>query len=86
MKLAVELRSPKKELINIKNNQKLLLRCNIRHINQVKIHPERITQKYEELVNNFNYEGIRFPVSKNNFSKIEMKTTFTSMSFVMKTN
>ena len=86
MKLPVELRSPKKELINIKNNQKCFLWCNIRHINQVKIHPERIKQKDEELVNNFYYEGIKFPVSKNSFSKIEKKTTFASISFVTKTN
>ena len=43
-KLSVELRNSKKGLINIKNNdQKFFLWCHIRHVNLVKIHPERIT-------------------------------------------
>ena len=42
--LPVELKSPKKGLINIKNNdQKYFLWCHVRHVNHVKIHPERIT-------------------------------------------
>ena len=45
IKLPVELKSPKKGLINIKNNdQKCFLWCHVRHINPVKIHPERITR------------------------------------------
>ena len=45
VKLPAELRTSKKGLINIKNNdQKCFLWCHIRHINPVKIHPERITQ------------------------------------------
>ena len=46
IKLPVELKSPKKGLINIKNNdQKCFLWCHVRHINPVKIHPERITRE-----------------------------------------
>ena len=46
VKLPAELRSSKKGLINIKNNdQKCFLWCHVRHINPVKIHPERITQE-----------------------------------------
>ena len=72
---------------NIKNNdQKYFRWCQIRHINPVKIHSERITQKDKELVNDLNYEGIEFPVSEENLSKIEIKTTFASMVFVMKIN
>ena len=45
VKLPAELRSSKKGLINIKNNdQKCFLWCHVRHINPVKIHPERITE------------------------------------------
>ena len=74
MKLPVELRSPKKELINIKNNdQKCFLWCHVRHINPVKIHPERITQKDKEFVNDLNYDKIKFPVSKEDFIKIKTK-------------
>ena len=44
-KLPAELRSSKKELISIKkkNDQKSFLWCHVRHVNLVKIHPERIT-------------------------------------------
>ena len=44
VKLPTELKNPKKELINIKNNaQKCFLWCYVRHTNPVKIHLERIT-------------------------------------------
>ena len=39
----------------------------------MKIHPEIITQKDKELINDLNYEGIKFPVLNNEFSKIEIK-------------
>ena len=43
MDLPVELRSPRKGLINIKNkDQKCFLWCHVRHINSLKEHPERI--------------------------------------------
>ena len=55
VKLPVELRNPNRGLINIKNsNQKCFLWCHIRHIDPVKIHPERITQKNKRLVNDLN--------------------------------
>ena len=74
MKLLPELRNPKNRLINIKNKaQKYFLWCHIRHINSVKIHPERITRKDKELVNDLSYEGIEFPVREENFSKIKAK-------------
>ena len=45
IKLPAELRSSKKGLINIKNNdQKCFLWCHVRHLNLIKIHPERIRQ------------------------------------------
>ena len=43
MDLSVELRSPRKGLINIKNkDKKCFLWCHVRHINPLKKHPERI--------------------------------------------
>ena len=72
VKLPAELISSKKGLITIKsNNQKCFLWCHVRHINPVKIHPERITR--EDLLNNLNYDGIEFPVQENDFSKVEAK-------------
>ena len=45
-KLPVELKSPKKGLINIKNNdQKCFLWSHVRRINPVNIHPESITRE-----------------------------------------
>ena len=59
--LLAELRSPKKGLINIKNNdQKCFLWCHIRHISPVKIHPERITRKNEELANDLDMMKLDF--------------------------
>ena len=37
------------------------------------MHPERITGKDKKLVNNFNYDGVEFPVRENSFIKIEIK-------------
>ena len=54
-----------------------------RNIKPVKIHPERITQKDKELVNDLNYGGMEFPMSEGNL-KLKQKTIFTSMYFVMK--
>ena len=39
----------------------------------MKIHPEIITQKDKELVNDLDYKGIKFLVSEEEFDKIEMK-------------
>ena len=61
-----------KGLINIKNNDnKCFLWCHIRHLNPLKIHPERITKADENMVNDLNYEGIKFPVPKKDYSNIE---------------
>ena len=74
VKLPAELRSSKKGLINIKNNdQKCFLWCHVRHINPVKIHPERITRQGKKLVNDLDYDGVGFAVREKDFSKIEKK-------------
>ena len=73
-KLPAELKSPKKGLINIKNNdQKCFLSCHARHTNPVKI-PGRITQENKKLVNDLDYDGVEFPVREKDFSKIEKKS------------
>ena len=49
--LPVELRSPRKRLINIKNkDQKCFLWCHVRHINPSKEHPERIKKLTKKLL------------------------------------
>ena len=63
-----------KSLINIKNNgNKCFLWCYVRHLNPLKIHPERITIADKNMVNDLDYKGIEFPVSKKDFNKIEKK-------------
>ena len=83
VKLPVELRSLKKGLINIKNNdQKCFLQCYVRHINRIKIHLEKITRKDKKLVNKLIYDGLEFPVREKKFGKIEKKTIFALTCFV----
>ena len=50
--LPVELRSPRKGLINIKNKEKCFLWCHVRHINPSKEHPERIEKMTKKLLKN----------------------------------
>ena len=66
--LPIELKHPRKRLINIKSNdQKCFLWCHVRHINPVKDHPGRITKINEDFANNLNYDGIEFPVQEKKF-------------------
>ena len=75
VKLPTELEGSKKVLINIKsNNQKYFLWWHVRHISPLKIHPERITRKDKELVNDLDYDGIMFSVQEKDISKIETKS------------
>ena len=72
MKLPAKLRSSKKGLINIKNNeQKCFLWCHIRCINSVKIHPERITRNDRKTANSLDYDEVGFLVREKDF---QMKT------------
>ena len=74
MNLPVELRSPRKGLINIKNkDQKCFLWCHVRHINPSKEHPERIKKTDKKIAEKLDYDGIEFPVQEKDFSKIEVK-------------
>ena len=73
VKLPTELRSPKKGLVNIKNNdQKCFLWCHVRHINPVKDHSERVKKIDKDFANNLNYDGIEFPVQEKDFKKVEI--------------
>ena len=74
MDLPVELRSPRKGLINIKNkDKKCFLWCHVRHINPSKEHPERILKNDKKVAEELNYNGIKFPVQEKDFNKIEIK-------------
>ena len=72
--LLVELKSPRKGLINIKNkDKKCFLWCHVRHINPLKEHRERIKKTYKRIAEKHDYDGIVFPVEEKDFNKIEMK-------------
>ena len=72
--LPVELKHPRTELINIKNNdQKCFLWCHVRHINPLKEHLERITKIDSKIACNLNYDKIEFSVEEKNFKKIEVQ-------------
>ena len=84
VKLPAELRSSKKGLINMKNiDQKCFLWCHVRHINPVKIHPERITGKDKSLLMILVMTGLSFLYEKTILAKLK-KTTFVLMCFVIK--
>ena len=74
VKLPAELRSSKKGLINIKNdNQKYFIWCHVRHINPVKVYPQRITPEDKNRANNLDYDRAEFAVREKDFRKIEKK-------------
>ena len=63
MDLPVELKSPRKGLINIKNkDQKCFLWCHVRHINPSKEHPERILKIDKKTAETLDYDEIEFSV------------------------
>ena len=73
VKLPVELRSPRKGLINIKIKIKIFLWCQVRHINPSKEHPKRIKKSDQQIAEKLDYDGIEFPVQEKDFNKVEVK-------------
>ena len=62
-------KTKKKGLINIKNNDnKCFLWCHVRH---EKKQPGRIRKEDKKLASNLNYEGIEFPILKNDYCRVE---------------
>ena len=83
--LLVELRSPRKKLINIKNNeQKCFLWCHVRLINPVEEYPGRILKIDKIVASNLNYDGVEFLVQEKHFSKVEVQNNICLTSLVMK--
>ena len=73
--LPIELKHPRKGLINIKNNdQKCFLWCHVRHINPLKEHPERIKKTDKKIAEKLDYDRIEFPVQEKDFNTIEVKS------------
>ena len=76
MELPMELRNPKKGLINIKNKDDECFRwCHIRHLNPQTEHPERIKKEDKKMINELNYDGINFPSSQKHYNKVEKQNS-----------
>ena len=72
--MQIELKHPRRGLINIKNNdQKCFSWYHARHINPVKEHPGIIKKTDRDFANNHNYDGIEFPVQEKYFKKAEVQ-------------
>ena len=88
VELPDKLKNSKKGLINSKNNDnKCFLWVHVRHSNLMSKNPNRITKEDQELVSRLlvdNYEGVKFPVSKKYYCKIEKQNNICIMCFVMK--
>ena len=72
--MPIELKYPRKGLINIKNkDQKCFLWCHVRHNNSSKEHPGIIKNVDKKIAEKLDYSGIEFPVKEKDFDKIEKK-------------
>ena len=75
MDLPVELKSPRKGLINIKKkDEKYFLWCHVRYINPLKKYPEIILKTDKKIAEKYDCDGIEFPVQGKDFDKIEVKS------------
>ena len=65
MDLPVELRHPRKGIINIKNkDQKCFLWCDVRHINPSKEHPGKILKIDKKIATRLGYDQIELPMQE----------------------
>ena len=80
--MPAELNHPMKGLINIKNNDnKCFMWCHVRHLNLVDKNQQRITKKDKEIAKGLNYSSVDFPVSKNDYNKIEVLNSICANVF-----
>ena len=72
MELPVELRSPRKGLINIKNkDQKCFLWLHVRHTNPSKEYPEKILKSDKKIAEKLGYDGIEFLCKKRILTRLK---------------
>ena len=85
IELPMELRNPKKGLINIKNkDDECFIWCHIRHLNSQEKNPQRIKKEDKKMINELSYEGIEFAYLKNTTTKSKNRTVLGSKCLVMK--
>ena len=74
IELPDKLNHPKNDLINTRNNDdRCFLWCHVRHLNPVGNHSSRINKEDKRIAATLDYSNITFPVSENDYSKIEDK-------------
>ena len=72
MDLPVELKSSRKGLINIKNNNEIcLFWCHVRYINPSKEHPERIKKTDKKIAQNLIMMKLSFQSKKKILTKLK---------------
>ena len=64
----------------------MLFWCHIRHLNSLKTHPERTKKADKNMVNDLDYEGIEFTVSKRYYCKIKQKNNICINVFCYENN
>ena len=81
IKLSVKLRLTQRKvwLILKTLTKKSFTWCHITHLNQLKTHSKRITKADKNRVNDLDYKGIEFPVSRKDYSHIERKKVFINV-------
>ena len=85
MDLPIELKSPRKGLINIKNkDQKCFFWCHVRHINPSKEHRETIKKTDKKLLKNLIMIELSFLCKKKILTKLKLKTIYALTCLVMK--
>ena len=74
IQLPDKLRNSMKGLINIrKNDNEYFIWCYIRHLNPLRIHPDRIAKADRRMVNDLYYADIKSTVSNKDYHRIEKK-------------
>ena len=71
IELPTDLRNTKKGLVNIKNEDN---EC-FRHLNPQEKNPQRIKKEDKKMINELNYDGINFPLSKKHYNKVEKQNS-----------
>ena len=83
--LPIELKYPKKGLINIKyNDQKCFLWCHVRHHNLLKEHPEKLKKLVKRLLVVLIRKRLSFLQKKKILKRLKYKIIFVLMCIVMK--
>ena len=76
IELPTELRNSKKGLINIKNKDDECFRwCHVRHLNPQEKGPQIIKRDGKQFIEKLDYTNIVFPVSQNQYNKIEKQNS-----------